>query len=540
MLRKLLVAGLPLVLIVILPIALRQTGAEDDPDADQLVIISPHNEAIRYELEAAFRRHYRRVHDRDVDIDWRTSGGTSEIVRYIKGAYTAAFRHRWTAAGKPWTSEIQAAILNRKLTQAAAGADEWQARQEFLGSDAGIGIDLFFGGGQYDFGKMAAQGVLVPCGVRERLPDLFAGTPPHLQQSVSGEIWYDPDDRYYGACLSSFGICWNLKRLAEIMGTDSETPVLRGWQDLGDPRLFGEVGVADPSKSGSINKCFEMLIQQQMAETVARFGGDSAGPATAADLDRGWAAAMLLIKRIGANARYFTFSASRVPVDVAHGDVAAGMCIDFYGRSQAEWERRHVGSEVMTYVTPEGGSSISADPIGMLRGAPHRDRAAEFIDFVLSREGQRLWNYRQGTPGGPGQYALRRLPIRRDVYTAEDRDRMSDGNARPFALAEQFTYRPEWTGRLFGLIRVLIRVMVIDSHQELKQAWSAVIQAGGPDAAPEAMATMNKLPFPHSQAADAAKALADPRRRLELTREWGEFFRSTYLQAANRVPPNSI
>ena len=49
-----------------------------------------------------------------------------------------------------------------------AGSPHWAARQAFLQGNIGIGIDLFFGGGQYDFNKQAKAGTLVPCGVRER------------------------------------------------------------------------------------------------------------------------------------------------------------------------------------------------------------------------------------------------------------------------------------------------------------------------------------------------------------------------------------
>ena len=62
------------------------------------------------------------------------------------------------------------------------------------------------------------------------------------------------------------------------------------------------------------------------------------------------------------------------------------------------------------YVNAAGGSSVSVDPIGMFRGAPNADVAREFIAFTMSPAGQKLWNWKVGTPGGPERYALRRLP----------------------------------------------------------------------------------------------------------------------------------
>jgi ABC-type Fe3+ transport system substrate-binding protein len=537
MLRKLALAALPLALLIALPVVLRRTEVRDNAASRQLVVVSPHNEAIRFEFEQAFRRHCAATLGVDVDIDWRTPGGTTEIVRAIESGYVAAFRHQWESAGHEWTAEVETACLNRKLKQADASATAWAARQAFLTSTADVGIDVLFGGGQFDLARLADMGILVPSGFRQRHPELFAGTPPALSQNLSGEVWYDPQDRYYGACLSSFGICANLDSLAELgYATTDPAALPKAWRDLADPRLFRQVGAADPSKSGSITKCFEMILQQVMSEEVARRlpqGEAQASPAAVAEaVSAGWAEALLLVRLIGGNARYFTFSASKVPIDVARGEVAAGMCIDFYGTSQAEWESLHVGRDTMTYVTPEGGSSVSVDPLGILRGAPHRDLAEAFVDFVMSRPGQQLWDYRVGTADGPVRYALRRLPVRRDLYSAADRASMSDPQAQPFELAERFVYRPEWTGRYFDLIRVLVRVMVIDCHPELQNAWHAIIRAGGPEAAPQAMALLRELPFPYADCGRVSGDIRSPLGRVARTREWAEFFTERYRQAA--------
>ena len=312
------------------------------------------------------------------------------------------------------------ALLNPKT---AADSPYWAARQAFMQSDIGIGIDLLFGGGQYDFNKQAKAGTLVPCGVRERHPEWLEGENPVLVEKLGGEIWYDKEDRYYGVCFSSFGICVNVHRLEQLGYDCSGGCPLTSWRQLADPRLINAVGLADPSKSGSINKCFEMLIQRQMQDTMLSLQEElSAGRLSRQQaLDQAWADAINLIKQIGGNASYLTFSASKVPVDAAHGQIAAGMCIDFYGRSQAEWANRLKGETLMLFQTPPAASTVSADPVGILRGAPNPELARIFVDFLLSERGQRLWNYRAGTPGGPQKYTLHRLPVRRDLYTDQDR-----------------------------------------------------------------------------------------------------------------------
>src|SRR5678815_864274 len=79
----------------------------------------------------------------------------------------------------------------------------------------------------------------------------------------------------------------------------------------------------------------------------------------------GWERAMRLLRRMGANARYFTDSASKIPLDVAMGDAAAGMCIDFYGRFQSEGAQpsgttARSGAARLGFATPRGGTAMDA------------------------------------------------------------------------------------------------------------------------------------------------------------------------------------
>ena len=78
-----------LVLLAILlpPILLRPGrsagGLVPDSDGERLVIITPHNETIKYEWEQAFRKYYREKHGKEIVFDYRAPGGTSDIMRYI-------------------------------------------------------------------------------------------------------------------------------------------------------------------------------------------------------------------------------------------------------------------------------------------------------------------------------------------------------------------------------------------------------------------------------------------------------------------------
>ena len=201
----------------------------------------------------------------------------------------------------------------------------------------------------------------------------------------------------------------------------------------------------------------------------------------------------MLLQRIGANARYFTDTSQKPPIDVADGNCAAGMCIDFYGGQQEEAVRRRGDADRLGFATPPGGTSYAVDPIALLRGARHRAVAEEFIEYVLSPEGQKLWAFAPGTPGGPEQFALRRLPVRRDFYERDDLRRWrTDPGEDPYTQKDLLVYRPQWTGPLFREMALIIRVMGEDTHDELTRAWRAALAAPEPQRS-RALAAMQDL-----------------------------------------------
>ena len=569
--------------IVALPFVFRKpTDVGDWRNGDPvLVVISPHNEAIRYEFAEAFSRWHREHYGRPVKIDWRSIGGTTEIMRYLAAEYTSSMQGFWTRRGESWPADGADLILDRSFNPdkppAAALTNETATsrfeRQKklytaFRSIDApdavSCGIDLFFGGGTYDHDKAARQGLCVaPWNAEQRKQPEVAALVNSFPSQLGGEVWRS--DVFFGTVLSTFGICSNPDRLRDFGIT---TPPAT-WRDLANPRLFGQVGLADPTKSGSVAKAFEMIIHEQCWRAVLAAGftreqvasneaaiakarlppgqlPPAVPPGSQAAVERGWLDGINLVRSIGANAHYFTDSAGKVTIDVSAGVVAAGVAIDFYGRFQAETERAPDGRERMLYATPVGGSSVSADPVSLLRGAPHRELAVQFITFALSLEGQKLWNYRPGTPGGPKRFALRRLPIRRDFYPSDDpaiqaacasnqpylSDNLADPQVNPYALGAQFTYQPRWTGGHFGLQRDLVRAMCLDSGDELRAAWKAILDHGGPEKNPKAMALLQQMPD-RPAPLDWRSAIGDYKQidRLAYLREWTAFFRKRYDEA---------
>lgn len=522
---KAFIALLATAAVISIPFLLRPTTEGRQRGQDRLILLSPHNDAIRNEFSTAFRQWYEQRTGRSVGLDWRSVGGTSEIVQFMQSRYIAAFQQHWTRElRQQWSGEVEAAFANPavELTDSRGG----EARRAFLESNVGIGVDVFFGGGSHDHRNRAQQGFLVPTAVRHDNPQWF--DPEVIPQMFAGEEFYDSDDRWFGAAVSGFGLIFNRAALRQL-GIDRD---LDAWTDLALPQLFGKVAAADPSKSGSVNKAFEMMVQQVMQSHVQRHGGDE----SAAVLAAGWKSAMALLQRICANARYFTDSAGKPVLDVARGDCAAGMAIDFYGRIQEQNLIDRVGSDRFVFVLPPGGSSLSSDPIAMLRGAPNPGVAAMFIEFVLSPEGQRLWNQRPGTPGGPIQHALRRSPIRRDAYGPDTVGLRTDAEVNPFETVGGFVYQTAYTAHLFGTLRTIIKAAFIDNHPELRQAWLAILQArkeGRGDDADRAEALFDDLemlsyPMANDELRPALRG--DARARIEAANSISRALRAHYAE----------
>lgn len=513
-----------MVLVVGVPFLLRPEQSFLAAADDTLIIVSPHNEAIRYEFTRGFTEWYKNRTGRSVRIDWRVVGGTSEISKYLKSEFLTAFRRDWEAGGNAWTAEVEEAFDNPRVEAAQPGeqaTEAQRARAAFLEGTTGIGVDLFFGGGEFDFSQQARAGRLVRTAIFETHPEWFLES--SIPQRVSGENFYDPEGRWVGTCLSAFGIVFNTDSL-ERLGFQ-ELPST--WLDLTSPAVYKEVALADPTKSGSAAKAFEMVIQQQMQEAVARLGDEAAG------IREGWRRGLQIIQKASANARYFTDAAGKVPMDVSLGDAALGMCIDFYGRFQSEAVSLPDGTSRVGYFTPVGGSSVGVDPVGILRGAPHPGVAEKFIEYVLSLEGQKLWDFRVGTPGGPARYALRRPPVRKELYAPEFAGFRTDPEVNPYNDAASFFYHAEWTAPLFRAISFFVRVSCLDAHDEQRAAWKAIIDAGMPAGAVARFSDVEIYDY-DTALKEIVPLLrsADRIQEVRLASRLGAHFRNQYREAA--------
>lgn len=487
--------ALALVLTVAAPLVMSRkagSGTITAENADRRIsIVTPHNETIRREFGEAFQGWWKEKTGETVYVNWLTLGGTSEIRMIIDGRFSSAEK---------------------------AG-------------DEGIGIDVFFGGGDYEFSVQAKKDRFAKLKVFQDHPEWFKEEA--IPQSFSGETYYDENHTWVGVCLSRFGICYNedvLKRRG------IEPP--EQWEDLADPKYFGGIALSDPNKSGSVARAFEMLIQQQMQETAAVAElkpGESEDSYEQRVLSEGWDKGINLIQKIGANARYFTDSSTKIPHDVAYGNAAAGMCVDFYGRTYEEMLKREDGSSRMRWISPKGGTSMSVDPVAVFKGAPDDEIAQAFVEFLLTERGQLLWNAKPGTPKGTKHHALRRMPVRRDIYTEDNMQHFTDPE-NPYEKTGGFVYKRELTGKGFTAIQFVIRVICLDAHEEIKEAWVDLAKAGMLDRAYRAYRVFtDTTPVSYQNTMGNIRMQLKEGSKVDVARRavrLGKFFRKNYKLAS--------
>jgi ABC-type Fe3+ transport system substrate-binding protein len=332
------------------------------------------------------------------------------------------------------------------------------------------------------------------------------------QPTIAGLRLYEASNPplWYGAVLSSFGIGFNVDTVKYL---GMEAP--RTWPDLKDPRYRNWLLAADPTRSSTAKTLFMVIVERKMADAEA----EGRSP------DEGWADGMGLVRQIAANCRNFNDTANTVPAIVGSGDVAAAMMIDFFARTQIQF----IGDR-MQYVEPANATVINADPIAMIKGAPHEETAKRFVEFLLSEPGQRLWNIKAGLPGGPKLTSLRRLPIRRSVYS--DKTGFTDP-VNPFEQTTSFNTSPART-KTFEILGLLIQASCMDVLDELKATRAAILAC--PRAA-ELDAKLGRFPFDQKEALkrqDQYKK-ATTAERLELMRKWTDEFRQEYRELMSRA-----
>jgi iron(III) transport system substrate-binding protein len=417
MMRQALPAIVLLAVLLGVPVLSRSESGPAGQASLRLIIFSPHNEHIREEFGRAFSDWHEREFGARAEVIWNTPGGTTDIRKMLHSQYRASL---------------------------------------LRGESPGGNADLVFGGGTYEFDKMKER-IVVSVGEESRTTTIIAPIPFtsdelagwYGENRIGDRLLFDPQQHWFGVALSSFGIVYNRDVLRDL-GAAEPTH----WEDLCDPRFRGLLALINPAQSGSIATAFVAILQ-----------------------GHGWTRGWQLLHRLAANARYFSASSPKGPLDVSLGDAAAGVCIDFYGRYQAQTIADAGGGDRVGYIDPAGETVIDADPIALLTGAPSPELAVRFIRFCMTDEAQSLWQFAVEDDRdelGPTRFELRRLPVRRafyDRYMARCIDQVN-----PYEFAADLPALPG-DGRAF--VPIVFSAFAIDSRDLLREAWKSIVSQPG-------------------------------------------------------------
>lgn len=410
----------------------------------KLIAISPHNTDIENEYETAFSLYHAVEYGEKVKIEWRdVGGGSSAILHHLRTVYQNSDRS---------------------------------------------GIDIVWGGGEYNFQKMAEEGILQPMTVSE---DVLQNIPA----TFGGLEMYDKEKRWFGSAVSGFGLFYNKQLLERLKLRKPEQ-----WEDLGAPEFHNLVGQADPTQSGSAAASYEMIVQS----------------------GKSWEAGWAKLLNILGNAKKFYAGAGDAVEAIPSGEVAVTTCIDFYGTNRvAKYP------ETLVYLSPKGQTSFNPDPIAILKNPPSPLLAQRMVDFVLSLRGQALWALPVGHPDGPVRVALGRQPIRKDVY-AKYAGLLSPMIVNPYEVGQSMTVDAELWSISYGVLRQLVWAAAVKNLEGLKAAKKKLIET---DFEPAKLAEFNRLPenvATLKNVEETDRLLRDNKQRDIIVTDWIVYFRNKY------------
>ncbi|MCD6503058.1 MAG: ABC transporter substrate-binding protein [Thermoplasmata archaeon] len=297
--------------------------------------------------------------------------------------------------------------------------------------------DVAWGGGPTVFDDLYLEGYLQPLDmpellqyIEQHIPKKFAGFPT-MRTDESGKIYW------VGAALSSFGFTVNHDKLLQL-----GLPKPEKWEDLASETFALEppqVGTADPTKSTSNTRIFEIILQAF-----------------------GWEEGWRILTLMAANARIYDASDS-VREGVIAGEIAVGTTIDFYGYTAMK------SNPACEYVVPSGQSIVNADPIALVKNAPHKEAAQAFILWVLSPEGQKIWLDPQ----------VNRMPINPEVFNTPEGQQRSDLK-KAYDNLENVSAIP-FNDTLALMVEITMqyyfKATLVDMHDLLHSVWVQLVEA---------------------------------------------------------------
>jgi iron(III) transport system substrate-binding protein len=164
---------------------------------------------------------------------------------------------------------------------------------------------------------------------------------------------HGPGDLYFSAYETPAVIVF-----AEQAVRPAEAP--QDWDDLLDPKWKGKVLIRDPIASGTMRAVWGMFLERSIRQT-----GDTAA---------GWA----WLRRLDAQTKEYVLNGPLLDQKIVRQE---GL-VTIWDLPDIQLNKRD--GLPLGYVFPKSGTANIEDAIGLIRHAPHADRAREFIEWVGS------------------------------------------------------------------------------------------------------------------------------------------------------------
>jgi iron(III) transport system substrate-binding protein len=243
---------------------------------------------------------------------------------------------------KRWNVGLKTSAMPQGTPVAYGQILEWKGKPR---------ADVFWGGEGTLFDNLAREGLLD----KLQIPDkMWNEIPAEIGKPV-GLPLKDPKRFWVGTMLEPYGIIYQPKLLKRL-GVE-----IKGWDDLLNPKLKGQIAQCTPDRSSSSHASYEVMLQTY-----------------------GWEKGWEWLKKLAANTGIFTTRSRDVPNLVAKGEFAVGFAVPSY-MAFAEV----LNGYDVKYVYPKN-AYVTPEPMAVLKGAPHPKAAQAFVEFMLSEEGQKL------------------------------------------------------------------------------------------------------------------------------------------------------
>jgi phosphoglycerate transport regulatory protein PgtC len=303
----------------------------------------------------------------------------------------------------------------------------WKQRKDafdMLGQPDGGGADVYWAPSLENYRALAEIGAFAPIGADRKL----------LPGKLGAQWISDPGGAFEAAEIAGYGVAVNLDSLKRH-GLASP----KAWRDLASPAFRGQLAVPVAGRVGFSPVLYDIIFQSE-----------------------GWAPGWALLSEIAANASSAKGGLGPISA-VESGDAAVGFAIDFFAAAAA------ANGEPIAMVYPERTAFVPAH-VALMAHAPHPELARSFVDFLLSRDGQRLLL----------QPDISRHPVRLDAYQPPP-----PGVADPFSNVDKlFPFDAEKARLRRNAIVALFDVAVTEQLDQLKKLWPLIQQAEAADAAP--------------------------------------------------------